>query len=196
MQELSPAPLPDEAARITQPDGTSTFLRAHAVHLDMIANYEELLAATVFSRRVSDCDAKRLRAHRRALGTMDAYKILVFIWKESSLVTEDDLIQAGLCREYQGRSLTAYSLATEMTVNPKEVAKLNSRIRKIVIAAAHYELIDRNAASSTEVILSGTELLHDFMSDLSAKNILAMSRFVPLVRPSAIEAAADGGGSR
>jgi hypothetical protein len=180
MPELSRAPLPDATPTTGRADRIALFLRAHAVHLDMISNYEELLQATIFIRETAGCDAKLLKKYRRALQSADSYKVLTIIWKESRFVPLDRLVEAGLCRNYEEGDLTAHRLAADLTESPHDVAKLNSRIRNIGLAAAAYQLVDRDLVCSTKVIFKGTHLLHEFMSDLSAKNILAMSGLVPL----------------
>lgn len=180
MQELSSAPLPEESRSIRRADRTALVLKVHAVQLDMLANYEHQLLSTVFVRTPTDCDAKLSKKYRRTLLSSDAFKVLSIIWKESSFVTDEALAEAGLTRAYKANELTAHRLAADLTEDTHEVAKFNSRIRTIGMAAASYELTDRALVHSTRVILKGTDILHQFMTDLSAKNILAMARFVPL----------------
>jgi hypothetical protein len=186
MQEpqLSPAQISSTAPPVARATPMSTFLRSHAAHLDMIANYGDLLDEAIFTRPPIGCDAKNskfLKQQCRLLRSTDAYKTLAVIWKESRFVDDEDLARAGLSREYQGRDLTSYSLATDFSRTAKQVAKLNSRIRSVGLAASTYGLIDRQLVHSTKVILSGTEVLHSFMSELGAKNSLVMTRFVPLL---------------
>jgi len=196
MQEpqLSPAQISGTAPPVARATPISAFLRSHALHLDMIANYSTLLDGTIFTRSPVGCDAhnpKVLKQHRRLLRSTDAYKTLAVIWKESRFVDSEDLARAGLSREYQGRDLTSYSLATDFSRTPKQVAKLNSRIRGVGLAAAMYGLIDRQLVHSTKVILSGTEILHNFMFELGAKNTLIMAKFVPLLTEN-LQAKSDG----
>jgi hypothetical protein len=183
MPGVSSTPLPEqEPPPIVRADQTALFLRGQGVFLQMIANYEDHLEEAIFRREQPDGDDRKLLLkYRRVLRSIDSLKTFLIIWKESEFVDDQALAQAGLCRTYQGRDLTAYSLATDFAGNsPKLVAKLNSRIRMIALAAAAHQLVDRAGVHSTKVILKGTPVLHEFMSSLSAKNILAMSSFGPL----------------
>jgi hypothetical protein len=159
------------------------FIKAHAVHLDMITNYGDLLQDTIFTLPPVGCDPenpKLLKHYRRTLNSIDAYKVLAVIWKESPFVDDDVLAKAGLSREYKGRALTSYTLAADFSETPQQVGKLNSRIRDIGLSAAAYQLIDRQYVHNTKAILTGTTILHSFMLHLGEKNSLAMARFVPL----------------
>lgn len=196
MQEVSSAPFAHERPPIAHFDRTADFLRASAILMDMIANYGEQLEATIFCPSNSCPNAKLFRKHRRTLKSIDAFRVLAVIWKESEFVTEAALVNAGLVRDYQERQLTAYSLAQDFSEAPQQVARLNSRIRTIGIAAAAYQLVDRNGVplvdgdgvNGNKVILRGTRRLHKFMSEFNAKNIEVMALLAHLfaVGPNAL----------
>lgn len=172
---LSTGPLP-----IMRPDRTALFLRMHAVQLNMHSNYSEQLEAQIFCQPCGEMDSKLRNKYRKILNSIDAYKVLVNLWKESEFVTDEALAEAGLCREYQGRDVTAHTLAVDLAQTTQQVSKMNSRVRMIGLSAASYNLVDRKLVYSTKALLKGTNLLHAFMSRLSAKNILALSDFAPL----------------
>jgi hypothetical protein len=169
------------------PNDVPLLLRAHALHLNMIANYIEQLEATIFCQTAVDGDGKVLLKYRRILQSSDAYKVLVVIWKESSFVSERDLSAAGLNRSYCGRDLTAHTLATDLSHTPYEVGKLNSRVRIIGLAAAAYHLVDRDLVHGTRVVLKGTCILHNFMSHLSIKNILQLENWALSARDDSLQ---------
>jgi len=57
---------------------------------------------------------------------------------------------------------------------PNELAKINSQIRAITVAASHYGLIIRGYGSPQLVALDATPLLHLFFITLGTRNIAAM----------------------
>jgi hypothetical protein len=180
MRTTPPLPLSHDRPPEVLADRTSISLRAHAIQLDITANYGLLLEQTIFDRTIDGVDHKNdklYQSYRRTLKTIDAYRILAILWKESEFITDNDLEMAGMRRLYQGRHLTAHGLAVELAEVGREVAALNTRIRMIAVAASAYELVDRDAVNSTTVSLKGTLILHEFMMLLSAKNIQTMAKF-------------------
>jgi hypothetical protein len=183
MQEVS-TPLPSEPPLIVRAEPTGLFLRVQATLMDMNASYGEQLEATVFPRLTGCDDRKLIKQYRRILRGSEAHNVLGIIWKESEFISDAALAQFELCRAYQGRPLTCHSLAVDLAETPQEVAKLNSRVRIIGIAAAAHQLVDRKEVSSTKIVLNGTKVLHEFMIELNSKRILAVARFVPLINAS------------
>jgi hypothetical protein len=162
-------------------DPISIAIRVHALQMDFAANYEAHLEETVFNRSVDKVDAKDSRKYSRTLKSIEAYKILALLWKESSFVTEGALAAAGTRRQYSEKIITAHRLAADLADGAHQVSILNSRIRTIGIAAAAYGLVDRDAAKATNVPLRGTQILHDFMTGLSKKNLLLLADVVRLM---------------
>jgi hypothetical protein len=173
----------------TNPVGerASTSLRVHALQLDIIASYGALLEQDIFNHPDVDREIgkKLAQSQRRTLKSIDAYKILSIIWKESEFISSGDLRAAGLTSLFERKQLTAYGLACEIAETKYEVAAVNTRIRNIAVAASTYQLMDRSAAGSTAKMLKGTRLLHDFMTKLSERDIQAWTNFTEISHPSA-----------
>ena len=106
MQEVT-APLPDPRHQIMRPTRVGLCLRAHAVQLDLLANYGELLQTMILCRlRDRACDAKLINKFQRLLKTTDAYHVLTIIWKESDFISDEDLERVG----WQTRSFDASTI--------------------------------------------------------------------------------------
>jgi hypothetical protein len=110
MPELSSTSSPEGFPPLAYAESAVPFLRVQATHMDMIANYEELLDAMIFSQQPLGCDGKLSKKYRRVLATLDSYKVLNIIWKESEFMN-DALACAGLRRMYEQNQLTAHRLA-------------------------------------------------------------------------------------
>jgi hypothetical protein len=189
--------LSDEARR-AKVANTSLLLRAHAIHMDMAASFSNQLEHRIFSQSISGFPPKTLNKYRRTLRDTDAYKILALIWKESEFIPQEALV-GNLQQRYRGRQLTSHGLAVELAESPHDVAKLNSQIRNIGLAAAAYQLVDRKLIHNTRVILKGTILLDQFMSALGAKYISLAESFAPLsgyILPADEATSSLGGGGK
>jgi hypothetical protein len=130
-----------------------------AIHLQLDLNYRKLLEEMVFCQDVT-ADRVTAEQYRRYLSPPQARQILGLVWKRRD-----------------GR-LTAWSLATKLAPAPKDVAKLNSRIRNIGISAAAYGLVSRLDMQKKAVDLQGTEFLNDFFVALSEMHEQTWNEFL------------------
>jgi hypothetical protein len=182
MHDSASSPLAGEPTGKAVPvDSTSLALRLHGAQIQMSANYSALLKSMIFPHPIDGFDRKSLAQFRRLLDDPQALTILALIWQASDSVSQYALAAAGLCQTKTSEHLTSHGLAVKIAGAPEHLAKINSRIRNIGIAASAYGLIERNGVNKTRVDLRGTALLHDFMVALSHLNIPAMLGLVPLL---------------
>lgn len=132
------------------------------------ANYSNLLEVMVFPHMAAGVDRKTARHHRHLLDSRDGHAFLDIMWKEGR--TDDELRSLGLNRTFLSGCVTAYGLAVHLAEQPKNVAKTNTRIRALSIAASDCGLIKREAASANQQRLYSTPLLNDFMIKLAKQN--------------------------
>jgi hypothetical protein len=149
----------------------------HALTHDMAANYAQLLDKVLSQPADRGFDLKDRVRFRRVLRDEDAFRILSVIWKESNYVSHEDLEAVDLGRSMEPDNLTTFGLAVKLASSPRELSKLNSRIRQIAIAANAFGLIERHRASTTNVQLRATEALHNFMMRLAEENGRLLERF-------------------
>lgn len=163
-----------------------TALRMSAALGALNAHYSELLRVMIFPNPRLGYDRKELIRHKKCLCDDEAHQVLQVVWKKSSFVTEEALARVGLRRVFEDCSLNAYNLATKLANSPDHVAKINSRIRGIGIAAEAFGLIERDNNRRTKKPLQGTELLHQFMlrlSDNHYRQLTDLIPFLPLTGP-------------
>jgi hypothetical protein len=152
-----------------------------AIRTHCARNYPGLLSELVFGQQALPVlDVKTERTYKKLLASADALAITGIIWKES--LSDGELATINAKRLFTDGRPTAYRLAVVLAGNaPSEVAKINSHIRSICLAAAHYQLIDRNAASNRRVILLPTPLLHNLMTTLAIRNSATIKDIFPLL---------------
>jgi hypothetical protein len=146
-------------------------LKVHALQHQMAGTYSRILREFVFARAGCLGDLKRSLSYKRTLDTSEAGSILTFLWKDSLFVSDDELSSAGLLRSFSPSRLTVHSLAVSLAETPGDVAATNSRVRLIVSAGAAFGLIDRSQVSRNKTLISGSELLHQFMIRLGIANV-------------------------
>ena len=152
-------------------------LKAHATFMDMKANIETALDEVIDDFREKAANRKLFRKHRRVLLSNGGYDVILFIWKESRFVSEDEIAAAGLSRRYGGRMITAHNLATEFSEEPAEVGKMNSKIRSIGLAANYFGLLERKKQRGKAVELRATDLLDSLMARTADKHVADLVQF-------------------
>jgi hypothetical protein len=176
------------------PTPASIAIRVQAIHQQMGLNYTDLLERLVFIHPPRDCDRKTLRTYRNILLSDESDLVLTIFWKESDFVTDDDVISGGAARIFpRGTPITCYALAVKLYPNDStKIAAANSRVRAIAAAASAYGLIEKSKDTRKKFV-SGTALLHEFMTTLGQENEELWSnallrwwpdRLQPLVAPS------------
>lgn len=124
----------------------------------------ELLERLVFPR-VSTCQ-KPFHSHRKILCRYTAHKVLKIIWKESSFISNTDLMMLGINKVFNSNGITVHGLAVKFAgQQPSLVSKLNSQIRTIVLASESFDLVKRQ--NSTKQSILATDLLNEFMIELA-----------------------------
>jgi hypothetical protein len=122
-----------------------------------------LLKQRLFSqgrKRPDKAEVKR----RRDLASQAGFLFLQIIWRESELVGDADLAAVGMERGFSDHEpLNCHALAIESTDDPKEVDKLDKRIRCIVQAAKHHGLVVERRIGPKKIALEGTKKLHDLL---------------------------------
>jgi hypothetical protein len=139
--------------------------------------YQEALKETIFSKPIHGHDQKLLTTFRKSLEDEEAYSILMTTWKESPFVTEEALAMANMDRIFKNAPLTVYGLAAKISVTALDLAKTNSRIRAIAIAAEAYGLVERSGVKTNSRPLSATALLHQLILTIFEKQFGLIAEF-------------------
>jgi hypothetical protein len=124
-------------------------------------------------------DQEILRIQYNHILDAEALFPLTVIWKESKYVTDAELAAARLVRAFDPKGVTATALAKAMQaadcLEPTFTSpgKYVQRVRRIVIGAQTYGLIDLHDESAAEYVanwkpLHGTGLLHELMLTLGS----------------------------
>jgi hypothetical protein len=163
------------------PFAQETALRVSATVIALGALYSELLESMIFPHPLASCDRKELIRHRKCLIDDEAQFVLLIFWKESHFVTDEVLKRVGLKREFPNGSLNSWSLATNIVASPTDLAKTNTRIRGIAMAAEAYGLVEREKSRATRKPIQGTQRLHSFMNTLSENQSRLLAELVPFL---------------
>ena len=139
-------------------------LKIQAIARDLQEAYENLLDALVFCHSFED--RKTALKFQKVLRDYRSYDVLQLIWIESPHVTDDDLQSLGIDRNFAGRHLTCWGLATQIA-EKGDFGKVHKQISVIVKAGLAYGLIEGQTIRSKKIALVGTRLLHQFVIDLS-----------------------------
>jgi hypothetical protein len=150
-------------------NATLTALQVHAIVRELHDAYERHLQLMVFCQPLKD--RKAALSFQRTLKASDAYPVLQIIWKESPYVDERELEAVRYARSFAMQPLTCYGLATQIAESPADVAKVNKRLRAIVHASLAYSLIEVKKLGPKKLRLTGSDLLHRFMIELSRTNL-------------------------
>ena len=146
-------------------------LRAAALGQAMSANHLAVLTELVFD--LPDVTGKERVRFQRLLASEEARAVLNIIWKESDLVSEQELIKAG----YTGRAfpmgISCHALGVSLAADKNEVAATVTRVRNVVVAACSYGLAHRKQVHAKQTSITATKLLHDVMLTLGEKNDVA-----------------------
>ncbi len=176
MNDLTAHPGAKQPAQLAPLDTVAPALRSHGVRIELASHYSQLLDTKILSKAPEECDGKAQLQFSKILSEPDAYTVLVIIWQASPYVTDLHISNAGL-KKKQFNSLNSYSLAVRLAQRPSEVAKLNTRIRGVALAAAAYGLVERIEVHRTLVELRATPLLHEFMIELSELDLRVIINF-------------------
>jgi hypothetical protein len=130
---------------------------------------QELLEELIF--RKLDMSRQPMSSYRRLLLTSSAHKILKVVWKESSFVSDSELTIMGIARNFSDGEITQHHLAVVLSEEPSDVSALNTKVRNVGIAAYAVGMIDRREQGPKKVLLSGTDLLHEFMLELASRQM-------------------------
>jgi hypothetical protein len=163
-------------------DTTLASVGVQGVQLKLKASYSALLKDMILPYPQDRSNPKLLARFFRTLDDERTHSILVLIWQASEPVSRYPSAAGGLRRDKDGH-LTSYGLAVQLATSPGEVSKINSRIRKIGIAAAAYGLVERIDIRKTKVNLEGTPLLHEFILKLSGISAAAILELIPRLKP-------------
>jgi hypothetical protein len=172
---MSQAPLFDKQPM--RDEETVADLRAHGIFMDLKANIEIALDEVIKQVSAGVLDRKLFKKHRRVLLCSGNFDVILFIWKESRFVSEDAAIIAGLNRKFSGKIITAHNLAAEFSESPREVGRMNSKMRSIGLAAEYFGLLERRIQLGKAVELRATELLDCLMKRIAALNLLDVVKF-------------------
>lgn len=164
---------------------TVAALRGHADFAELMHRFESTLRDDVFVQPVP-CDVKDRDRHQKILLRAESYLVLQIIWKESGLITDEELRAAGLARKYGPGQFTCYALGVELARNKKDVGASNTRIGTIVAAAEIYDLVVRDTFKTRLRPLAGTPLLHSIMMDIIQP--LEPHAIAPLIASKGLEA--------
>jgi hypothetical protein len=158
-------------------NGLGPELEIHAAMAALSAIYEEVLEDVVFQAVVESpaSNKKEELKYRRTLRDPEVQTILAIIWKESDFVDKQSLDEAGFNKTFDDRELTVYGLATKLASSQMDLARVNSRIRSICMAAEYFGLIERERTTLTRGLVRGTEKLHILMLAIAghAESILS-----------------------
>jgi hypothetical protein len=149
-------------------------LIVHDIACGLQDEYEHLLRAMVFPRLIAD--RKDTISFRRTLLSYETYPILRVIWKESPCVTDAELKALNFQRIFPADTLSCHAFAEQIAerddageVDERIVGKVNKRIGTIIDAGSACGLIEKRKIRRNMILLVGSELLHDFMIELSRK---------------------------
>lgn len=164
--------------------GLGPELEIHAALAELSAIYEEVLEDFVFKTGVESPASKKKEElkYRRTLKDAEGQAILTIIWKESDFVDKQSLDEVGFNKTFDDRALTVYGLATKLASSPMDLARVNSRIRSICMAAEYFGLIERERKTLTHGLVRGTEKLHILMLVIAghAESILSKRSSLPV----------------
>jgi hypothetical protein len=147
---------------------TSQALAIAEMEMRFNENYSTLLRQFIFTAEPPIIDRKTAKSYMKLLYTQDAHHVMAIIWKES--LPDNELHSIGM-RRLHFKTLTAHGLAVMLSNDPIDLAKNNSKIRSITIAAAAYGLITRVREFSRLTTLKSTPLLHSLFIALAARNM-------------------------
>jgi hypothetical protein len=180
-----PPPISEARAILMQsgesPSEIEAALRVSAAAFALGTLYSDLLNRMVFKHPRPGYDAKDIIKFKRLLRDDEAYYILLLLWRESPFVTDECLERMSLAREFTDAPLTAWGLATKLATIPDELAKTNSRIRAVGLAAEAFGLIERENLRTTSKPLIGTQFLHQFMMALSTHQYQILAPLLSLM---------------
>jgi len=161
-------------------------VRVRATIAALNAQYEDLLEEMIFPnpRPGLRDDGKTLARYEKCLRSDEAHSILSTIWKESGPFADPVLDHAGVHRGFTRGTLNTWNMATRLTNKPEHVARINSQIRSIALAAEAYGLIDRTVKLRKIRPIQATNLLHVFMMTLSHHNVAALLELHAFLFPS------------
>jgi hypothetical protein len=146
-------------------------IRMQEINRALSVNYIRLLDEIVFCRStILQDDRKAAKSLRRVLTNEEANNVLTILWRESPHVSDNELGFDKFSKLFPQEQLTTYHLAVHLAGSKHEVAATNSRVRLIVAAGAVYGLVTKRQLTRTKVYITGTELLHDFMTQLGLEN--------------------------
>ena len=134
----------------------------------MAANYLTVLKALVFS--FSNATGKDRIRFQKLLASEEARTILTIIWKESDLVSKQELIKGGIAGRAFPMGISCHALGVGVATDKNEVAATVTRVRNIVVAAHSYGLIRRQRVHAKQTSIRAEKLLHDVMLTLGKKN--------------------------
>lgn len=140
-------------------------LENHRQLITAVSTYNEMLNRHVFPHILPGHDRKQQLSYKKLLEQFDTYEILFLIWKESSFVSEEALIQAAMGKSYTQNEMSVHRIGVDVSDCSQDVSKNVSWIRSIVIAAEAFNLVKRIEISKTKVSISATSVLHNFMKE-------------------------------
>jgi hypothetical protein len=159
-------------------DDVSQALQIHAAHFVLRAGYSRLLRTMVFPHPSAPHDQKTLLQFQRVLDDYDSHLVLGIVWQASEFVSKGASATAGLTQE-KNECLNSHRLAVRLSLRPSDLAKTNTRVRSIAIAASAYGLVERKTKHPTRVDLKGTLLLHKFMMEIALQSTVVTNEPAP-----------------
>jgi hypothetical protein len=155
-------------------------LRISGLFVSLSSVYSDTLHRMILPYPLDGYERKDVVRYRKILDDDESYSVLLVPWKESPFVTDESLRRAGLVRQFTDGGLTAWDLATMVASSKEDLAKTNSRIRSINIAAEAFGLIERGNKTTAKQLV-GTELLHQFILAVSETQFRLVAELGPLL---------------
>lgn len=136
----------------------------------VIGQYRWLLEDEIFSMRPDIYSDKALLSYKKTLLDYETYSILLFLWKESIFVYDDELPASSISRIFNG-PISKYKIATTIhrLDNSRSLASYKHNV-DVVMAAAEFagfvELEKIHVNDSRVVVM---KKLDDFMRSLAKR---------------------------
>lgn len=129
---------------------------------------------------VEVADQKAARRHQKVLLAQPAMQILLIVWKESPIVSDDSIDAAYLDRDFSPDDpINVHSLAKRLAEDVDDFERQQKRVKSVVAAGEIYGYIVRGeACRSKSRGLMATSALHELMTRLGKRSREIFARAV------------------
>ncbi len=140
---MGPEHTSDPAQGFPGASETAWALHLAAAHTALETARADLLYARVFRRKeLLGSPHKEDLQNRRILLDSESHKICTILWKESAFVSELELPD-GMQKAFGDGEITQRGLAVMLSVDPRDVARLNFLVQSVVEAGSYLGLIQK-----------------------------------------------------